>query len=633
MNNYPMSLPSNYTNNPMFQYYMQQMAATAQQTAQTNAAQQAAIFEQPQTVTQTEEPVEPQIPVSGDGIDDGKISWGSKLKNLAKGVGNFFKGMVCDEKGNFSIKRTLTTVAVAVGATALTIATGGAAAPFLVAAGATMGTIEVGKGAYKAFTAKTDAEAEAAWQTIGSGATAVAGSIAGAKSALKSAKVDISGYKGLTGAVKATGQSFKYAYNNTKAGLGYVKANGITNSINVAKNTLTTNFKNNWETAFKSTNAKENAKSQMEAKYDAKIAENQAKSETLMNEIANLEKDPTKNAAKITQKQNELTSILHENTRLEVRKASLPESVTPSNNTAKIEKVNKEIAELQAEIKDIKQTLPDADVTVIEQEIAAKVATRHQLKAQQTNAGARQAQLDNMATKKELLQNQINATNDKGLKAAYKQQLSDLEIRIGEVKKFTKIENAQEAVSTAKTRLPKYEAKLKQINERIEYVKNNNAITAQEKASALVELAKEQANATKLVNAAKAKINTGKAQLHWENIKAFEAGNRKAIGYPTIAMTGGNVVTLDEVNEADALARQYGFNSAAEMENYINQMEAQQANQNNQAANSAQASSQTGNPYEAYQQMYNQLAQMQAPVSNNLSFNELYVSPYSSMMF
>lgn len=646
MNNYPMGLPSNYTNNPMFQYYMQQMAAIAQQQAQARATQQTAVFEQPQTTTQVQtsqpvdEPIQTQQPtqIAGDGKDDGKISWGSKLKNFAKGVGNFFKGMVCDENGKFSIKRTLTTVAVAAGATALTIATGGAAAPYLVAAGAAMGTFEVGKGAYKAATAKTDAEAEAAWQTIGSGATAVAGSVAGAKSALKTAKVDVSGYKGLTGAVKATGHSFKYAYNNTKAGIGYVKANGITNSINTAKNTIATNFKNNWEAAFKSTNAKENAKAQMEAKYEAKIAQNNAKSEALIKEITNLQKDPTKNAAKITQKQNELASILHKNTRLEARQTSLPETVSTTNNKAKMQQLNKEIAELKAEIKDIKQTLPEADVSVIENEIATKVAMKNKLAAQQTNSGVRQAQLENLTTKQEILKNQIKATNDKGLKSAYQQQLDHLEMRIAEVEKFAKIENAQESIAAAKARLPKYEAKLNEINQRIEYVRNNNSITAQEKASALVELGKEHANATKLVNAAKGKLSTGKRQLHWENIKAFEQANRKSIGYPTIALTGGNVITQDELNEADALARQYGFNSAAEMQDYINQMEAQQANseqavQNNSATNASQGNTQTANPYQAYQQMYNQLAQMQPPVGNNLGFNELYVSPYANMMF
>ena len=36
-----------------------------------------------------------------DGQDDGHISLWSKFKNAVKGVGNFFKGMVCDENGNW----------------------------------------------------------------------------------------------------------------------------------------------------------------------------------------------------------------------------------------------------------------------------------------------------------------------------------------------------------------------------------------------------------------------------------------------------------------------------------------------------------------------------------------------------
>lgn len=202
-------LPSNYQNGLYWMYLMQSMQQaqqmqqamynqlqTQQQTQQQQAASQAAI--QTAQATQTASASSAQSPVDtlqttqqqtsaaqqipqGDGSDDGKISAGKKFKNFFKGVGNFFKGMVCDEEGKFSIKRTLTTAAVAAGAVALTVATGGAAAPFLVAAGATIGAVQTGKGIYKAATAKTDAEAEAAWQEIGSGTTAVVGSVAGAK--------------------------------------------------------------------------------------------------------------------------------------------------------------------------------------------------------------------------------------------------------------------------------------------------------------------------------------------------------------------------------------------------------------------------------------------------------------------
>ena len=193
--------------------------------------------------------------------------------------------MVCDETGKFSIKRTLTTVAVAAGAAALTIATGGAAAPFLVAAGAAMGAFEVGKGAYKAATAKTDAQAEAAWQSIGSGTVGIGLSVAGAKGSLKAAKVDVSGYKGVRGAINATGKTFKYSADGIKNGYQHVKSNGLISSMGDAKTALADGFKTNWEAKFKSTNAKENLKSNFENKYDVRIAKNDAKIDKLMKDL------------------------------------------------------------------------------------------------------------------------------------------------------------------------------------------------------------------------------------------------------------------------------------------------------------------------------------------------------------
>ena len=214
----PFGLPSNYTSNPLYMQYMyqmmqnamqqqqalfaQQQAAIQSQQAQVQAQQQAQIAAQQQAAAQQAVPAH-QLPVDQtaiattqangkkvhpkDIIDDGKISGKKKFKNFLKGVGKFFTGMVCDENGKFSLKRTLTTLAVAAGATALCVATGGAAAPFLVAAGGAIGAFQTGKGIYKAATAKTDAEAELAWQSIGSGTTAVVTAIAGAKGAMKAA--------------------------------------------------------------------------------------------------------------------------------------------------------------------------------------------------------------------------------------------------------------------------------------------------------------------------------------------------------------------------------------------------------------------------------------------------------------
>lgn len=57
----------------------------------------------------------------------------------------------------------------------------------MVALGVGTGAVMIGKGAYDAATADTDAEAKTAWETIGNGTFAVAASALGAKSSLKAA--------------------------------------------------------------------------------------------------------------------------------------------------------------------------------------------------------------------------------------------------------------------------------------------------------------------------------------------------------------------------------------------------------------------------------------------------------------
>lgn len=129
-------------------------------------------------------------------IDDGKISLGSKLKNFCKGlispITNMFK----------SPKNFLMSVGMIAAGAALIAVTGGAATPILIAAGVTMGAVQLGTGAYKAATAKTDTEAEAAWQGMGAGTTSIGLSVLGAKKALKAAKIDTTGMNSLQATVK-----------------------------------------------------------------------------------------------------------------------------------------------------------------------------------------------------------------------------------------------------------------------------------------------------------------------------------------------------------------------------------------------------------------------------------------------
>ena len=139
--------------------------------------------------------------------DDGSIGFGKAALNFAKGVGKFFTGMFTDEKGNFSIGQTLKTAAIAVGVGAVTVLTAGTAVPAMIAAaGIGVSAIGMGKSIYDIATADTDAEAEAAWQSLGSNTTAGALAVAGAKAVAKGSAANPSEFDGIGGYAKATKQ-------------------------------------------------------------------------------------------------------------------------------------------------------------------------------------------------------------------------------------------------------------------------------------------------------------------------------------------------------------------------------------------------------------------------------------------
>lgn len=168
-----------------------------------------------------------------DGQDDGHISLWSKFKNAVKGVGNFFKGMVCDENGNFSLGQTLKTVAIGVGVGALCVLTAGTAVPAIVAtAGIAMSGYGLAKAGIAAANAKTDAEAEAAWQSIGSNSTALGLSLLGAKSLAKAnAAAGVEGYSGnysgVSGTMRAAWHVGKHAFSPVKSAFVAAKAGAV----------------------------------------------------------------------------------------------------------------------------------------------------------------------------------------------------------------------------------------------------------------------------------------------------------------------------------------------------------------------------------------------------------------------
>ena len=117
--------------------------------------------------------------VCTDGKDDGKIGFWEGTKSFVKGlVGGIPKAMI-----NHPVA---TVVAVAAGAGAIAL-TGGAILPVLGAVGVATGVGMAGYGGYKAVTAKTDAEAKQALETMGMGVITTALSVASADKALEKA--------------------------------------------------------------------------------------------------------------------------------------------------------------------------------------------------------------------------------------------------------------------------------------------------------------------------------------------------------------------------------------------------------------------------------------------------------------
>ena len=113
-----------------------------------------------------------------DGEDDGKLTFGETAKSLLKGA--------------------VKTVAGGIACAALIAVTGGAATPFIIAGGAILGGVQVGKGLYNASQATTDDAKRAALEDIGSGTATIAMSVAAGKAysnATGSSLTSLSTYK------------------------------------------------------------------------------------------------------------------------------------------------------------------------------------------------------------------------------------------------------------------------------------------------------------------------------------------------------------------------------------------------------------------------------------------------------
>lgn len=194
-----------------------------------------------------------------DGKDDGKIGW-SAVGHALKGAGKFIGGLLGFEwnpdgtyKGH-SFGKLVKNVAIGAGVALLCFATAGTAIPVVLAAGgAAMATASLANSTYKAFTAKSDAEAKAAWEGVGADTLATALSVTGVKASLNSynaakglAAKDYSGIKGSWEAFKDSGKITKDVVVN---GAKEVKAAYQSNKFTGVKDLFVDKVSNLYSTA------------------------------------------------------------------------------------------------------------------------------------------------------------------------------------------------------------------------------------------------------------------------------------------------------------------------------------------------------------------------------------------------
>ena len=619
----------------MMQAQQQQQAqAQAQAMAQAQAQQaQAQAIADAQAQQLAQQQSIPQQPKVEDGKDDGKISWKSKIKNFGKGIGNFFKGMVCDETGKFSIKRTLTTVGVAAGAVALTVATGGAATPFLIAAGATMGAVQVGKGAYKAATAKTDAEAERAWQDIGCGTTAVVTSIAGAKGALKAAgkfkaptstpttpapttpapinSTGVTAYTGtaqsaaanvasaasksgkfasvinnVKGSLKATWDCFKISGNGAKSAI-----KGLAHPVKSArsvrayyKNTM----KPNLAQAFSYKNGHKNYTNAMDQKINKNIDKIDAKIKALNEELASNPK-----ASRIQEIESKLTELNNQ-------KANEIAKLNFNNGKNKgMEFIEKQITEIEAKI---------ADPNTSAAEKAILNTKRNQLYEMANIIDTKYKTFVNQNVKAQ--ENYIAQLKEQ-LKTASKDEAANIKAEIKTQETYLKAIKSQKTVEIAQHNVQKAEAEITKLN--LELKKAGITDAQKEAISSRIKL---------IENA----IKTDKKILRNANYKVAAQATLPKVGlaYGSYYLGGRSYIPegiSQEELEAFYQAQQQAMAEAqaqaqAQAQQYQNQMTAQNAYGYNQAP------------------QYNaSLFTMQPPMGTGLGFEDLYRSPYPEMLF
>ena len=209
--------------------------------------------------------------------DEKKIS---RFGSFIKGVGNFFKGMVCDENGKFSIGQTLKTIGIgaAIAAASILIPGAGTVIAYGALAIAAKHGVEAGINLYNA---ESEEEINNAWENVGSAATEGVLAYTGAKAAGAKPLHDIrtAGSKGF----KAINKYRKDMYQNIRIN-GF---KGVASKLGEDATTLkdatvakVRNIKNETVDNFNNLNNATRNTEKANARYDEKISKTKGKEKT-----------------------------------------------------------------------------------------------------------------------------------------------------------------------------------------------------------------------------------------------------------------------------------------------------------------------------------------------------------------
>lgn len=472
--------------------------------------------------------------------DDGNIGFFKALKNFGKGVAKFFTGMFTDEKGNFSILQTLKTAAIAVGVGAVTVLTAGTAVPAMIAAaGIGISAIGMGKAAINIATAETDAEAEAAWQSLGSNTTAGALALAGAKAVAKSAPgANAAEFEGVTGYFKAGKQVFK---DSGKAVADSYK--GVKAAYSSAPKTV----KGKWDAVKTEAESQYNGMTEtVKGNYNKTVYGTKGKVDNEAKAIDKEIKDVETKQSKISDKKSS------EYTKLEAKKAELKakQEAGKINQSNSWEDANKTIEQHQSQLtakrNELAKAKTDADKTRLQKEVnSLETQVKYEKQILERRTGEAQH-----------IRHQINKKNEQ-IEAIRKQDKPDTakiakleqEVKALEAKQDFKIPSKEVTAEEVKTSNENLAAKQKELAEaKTKYSKleaessvNDRAYAQLEKANAKVEKLQNEVNTATVENAAlnkKYTVQEGNGYSHAATEIGREAYATPAARWFTVGIAG-----------------------------------------------------------------------------------------------